>query len=223
MDEPRLVVFASGSKTGGGSGFENLVMASRKGILSAKIVAVVSNHASGGVFQRARNLYVPFIHFPPLWTEEKYRHIVKICRADFVALSGWLKLVYGLDPMTTFNIHPGPLPEFGGHGMYGHRVHEAVLQAYRAGKLFDSAICMHFVTQSYDDGPVFFYQSVPIVPDDTAETLGKRVNEYEHISQPIATNLVVNGLISWDGQNRDSLRVPPGYRFLPEPLGLARA
>jgi folate-dependent phosphoribosylglycinamide formyltransferase PurN len=214
MEKPRLVVFASGSATGGGSGFEKLVVASREGVLNAEIIAVVSNYVCGGVCKRAEKLGVPFFHFPPPWSAEEYQKWVKCCAADFVALSGWLKLVFGLDPRITFNIHPGPLPDFGGPGMYGHYVHQAVLKAYRDGTITHSAVSMHFVTDEYDRGPVFFRMPVEINPSDTADDIGTRVNQQEHVWQPGITNLVVNGKISWDGKDPNSVRVPDGYRFL---------
>jgi folate-dependent phosphoribosylglycinamide formyltransferase PurN len=125
--------------------------------------------------------------------------------SDFVALCGWLKLVAGLDPKTTFNIHPGPLPEFGGKGLWGHFVHEAVLKAYKQGKITHSAVSMHFVTPEFDEGPVFFTHPVPIEPDDTPETLAARVNQAEHEWQPKIANKVVHGEIAWDGKSPESL------------------
>jgi phosphoribosylglycinamide formyltransferase 1 len=201
--KPRLIIFASGSKTGGGSGFENLVNASRAGILDAEIVGVVSNHAEGGVRERADRLGVKFTHFAGPFTKEEYQSIVE--GSDFVALSGWLKLVSGLDPKTTFNIHPGPLPQFGGPGMYGHHVHEAVIEAFHRGEVTHSAVTMHFVTEKYDEGPKFFEKKVEIYFEDDAETLGARVNAVEHVFQPLVTNALVKGYISWDGKNPDSL------------------
>ncbi len=218
----KIIIFASGTKDGGGSGFENLVNASRNGILNAEILAVVSNHENGGVRQRADRLGVKFIYFPArkpvdgetgpeFGTAENYRKIV--ADADLVCLSGWLKLVTGLDPQKTINIHPGPLPRFGGAGMYGHHVHEAVMEAYHnfrknssCEKITHSAVSMHFVTEKYDEGPLFFSQSVPILPDDTADTLAARVLETEHKWQPIITEKVLTGEISWDGKNPASLR-----------------
>jgi folate-dependent phosphoribosylglycinamide formyltransferase PurN len=110
-------------------------------------------------------------------------------------LSGWLKLVAGLDPARTINIHPGPLPRFGGHGMYGHNVHEAVLEAYHFGEITHSAVTMHFVDEVYDRGPVFFQMPVPIEPTDTAETLAARVNKVEHEWQSRALNYVVDSKV----------------------------
>lgn len=202
----RLLVFASGTPEGGGSGFENLVSASRDGRLSADIAGVVSNHERGGVRERADRLGIPFMFFKGPFEAEEYARIVEDARADFVALSGWLKLVKGLDPKSAINIHPGPLPEFGGPGLWGHFVHEAVIAAYREGRVTHSAVSLHFVTEHFDEGPVFFARSVEIRPEDTAESLGARVNEAEHEWQPYATDLVVRGAVSWDGVNPSSLR-----------------
>lgn len=201
----KLIIFASGSKTGGGSGFANLVEASRDGRLDAEIFMVVSNHENGGVREKADRLGIQFRHFTAPFTAERYREIT--AGADFVALSGWLKMVEGLDPKTTFNIHPGDTHNFGGAGMYGHFVHEAVMQAYSRGEVTHSAVTMHFVTddKQYDRGPVFFKIPVEILPDDTAETLARRVNLAEHLYQPIVTDAVVSGKVYWDGYNPDSV------------------
>lgn len=203
---PRLLVYASGTETGGGSGFQNLVEASRDGRLRTEIVGAVSNHEHGGVAKRAERLSIPFFYFPGPYEERAYQKLVEETRADFVALSGWLKLVRGLDAKTTFNIHPGPLPEFGGKGLYGHKVHEAVLGAYRAGRITHSAVSMHFVTERFDEGPVFFSHPVPILNTDTPETLSMRIQEAEHRFQPLITEEVVTGRISWDGKNPKTLR-----------------
>src|SRR5882724_6426439 len=156
MAREKLIVFASGTAEGGGSGFQALVENARAGILRADIVAVVSNHAQGGVKKRADTLGIPFVLFEGPWTAEAYQKIVREHGADWVCLSGWLKKTAGLDPRRTVNIHPGPLPEFGGPGLYGHHVHEAVMAAFQAGKITHSGVSMHFVTDEYDRGPVFF-------------------------------------------------------------------
>lgn len=201
--KPRLLILASGTPNGGGSGFENLV----QNVTAADIVGVVSNNENGGVRERAERLGVPFIYFPGPYTAENYQKIVKETGADFVALSGWLKLVAGLDPKTTFNIHPGPLPEFGGKGLWGRFVHEAVLKAYTEGRIKESAVSMHFVTPEFDEGPVFFSHPVPILPEDTADTLAERVQAAEKEWQPKVTDKIVRGEITWDGIHKDSLHV----------------
>ncbi len=195
---PRILVFASGSAEGGGSGFEELVEFSRTepAVLKAEIVGAVSNHARGGVYERAKRLGVKFIHWPGPFAAEDYRNLVeKLFRADYVMLSGWLKPVRGLDPARTINIHPGPLPEFGGPGMYGHHVHEAVVRAYQEGWLKQSAVTMHFVTEEYDRGPIILRLPVSIRENDTPETLAARVNEKERAWQAYVLNLVAHGLI----------------------------
>lgn len=213
MTQPKLLVFASGTETSGGSGFENLVHASRSGILNAKIVGVVSNHAGGGVRRRADKLGIPFNFFPKPWTWAHYQEIVKAFHGEYVALSGWVKLVTGLDPRKTINIHPAPLPDYGGVGMYGRAVHQAVLEAYHQKKITTSAVNMHFVTEEYDKGPLFFRYPIPILENDSAETLQTRVSAIEHYWQPLVTNLVIMGKIFWDGVEKTSLRVPEDYHF----------
>ena len=217
MTKPKLLIFASGTATSGGSGFVKLVEASRNNNLFAEIVGVVSNYENGGVREKADKLGVKFIHFPKPWAGEIYQKIANESGADFFALSGWLKHVYGLDletkfnSKTVFNIHPGPLPKFGGAGFHGQRVHEAVLESFDEGKIQETEINMHFVTPEYDSGPIFAKVKVPINLDDTPESLGMRVNMYEHIYQSRITNLVVNKMITWDGVNHSSLQIPLGY------------
>lgn len=209
MYRPKILVFASGTSTGGGSSFENLVKSSRSDRLKADIVGVVSNHQHGGVRKRAEALGVPFHFFPGPWTGKKYQRFVKKTRAKFVILAGWLKLAKGLDPKRTINIHPGPLPEYGGHKMYGHHVHEAVMEAFRAGKITYTEVSIHFVNKpregknDYDRGQVIFRWPVVINSDDTAETLAARVLTYEHQWLPIVAHWLVWGLINWSGKDGD--------------------
>lgn len=211
--QKKLIIFASGSEEEGGSGFQHLVEASRKGLLEASIVAVVSNHQKGGVWKRAQKLDIPFEYFSGPYHAQEYRAIVEEYQAEWVALSGWLKLVRGLDATRTINIHPGPLPQFGGKGMYGEYVHKAVLEAYHRGEVQHSEVVMHFVTERYDEGPIFFRYPVPILENDTSQTLGARVNAAEHEFQSWVTNLVVQGHIRWDGVDSRTLGVPPWYIF----------
>ena len=243
---PKLIVFASGTKDSGGSGFENLVQASRTGILDADIAAVVSNHGGsqatplgfsktlhrqenlgehGGVRKRAERLGVPFVYFGGAYDAEHYKKIVADSGAEWVALSGWLKMVKGLEPRKTFNIHPALLSQLGGPGragrfgganMYGHRVHEAVKVAFDAGEITESGCTMHFVTDEYDRGPVFFEYRIPLRKGMTAEEIAKDINISEHEWQPKITNMVVHGEISWDGKDLKSLVVPEGYKYLPK-------
>jgi phosphoribosylglycinamide formyltransferase-1 len=193
-----VLVFASGDEKGGGSGFQEMVEFSRTNppVLDAQIVGVISNHPKGGVYRKADRLQIPFEYWPGSFDAEGYRAFVKKYQADFVMCSGWLKFVRGLDPAKTVNIHPGPLPQFGGARMYGHFVHEAVMAAYHRGEITQSAVTMHFVDETaYDHGPIIFQMPVLIRPDDDAETLARRVNEKERAWQSHILNLVVHGQI----------------------------
>lgn len=199
---PNILVFASGTKTGGGSGFETMVRASRTRppILDAWICAVVTNHFGGGVWHKAEVLGVRSEYWVGPYLAKGYQNFVKYFNADYVMLSGWLKLVAGLDPARTINIHPGPLPRFGGPKIYGHYVHEAVMAAYHRGEITHSAVTMHFVDAIYDRGPILFALPIPIEPSDTTETLAARVNRAEHEWQPRVLNYVVNGQVRLVGK-----------------------
>ena len=199
---PNILVFASGTKTGGGSGFETLARASqtKPPILEARICAVITNHFEGGVWQKAQALGIPVEYWAGPYIAEGYQNFVKVFKADFVMLSGWLKLVKGLDPARTINIHPGPLPRFGGPDMYGRYVHEAVLAAYRRGEITHSAVTMHFVDEVYDRGPIIFELPIPMDPSDTAETLAVKVNRAELEWQPRVLNYVVHEQVRLIGQ-----------------------
>ncbi len=210
-----LLIFASGTKEGGGSGFQALVENVKTGVLHANIIAVVSNHKQGGVRRRADSLKISFEHFHAPYTKKAYQAIIAKHNPEFVSLSGWLKLAHGLDPRCTTNIHPGPLPQFGGSRMYGHYVHKRVLDAFKKGEIRSSAVSMHFVTKKYDEGPVFFKYPVAIRDNDTPETLKTRVTATEHAWQSFITNLIIQGKIRWNGKDPKSLIVPNWYPFLP--------
>ena len=246
MTKPKLLVFASGTKDGGGSGFENLVLSED---LDAEIVGVVSNHESGGVRRRAELLGIPFVHFNP--TEHSnilknvgmsesasgnnsYKKVVEESGAEWVALSGWFKFVSGLDPAKIINIHPallsqlgGPSPRrsglrpreggrFGGEGMYGRHIHEAVKAVIDSGEIKESGFTMHFVTDDIDRGPAFFEFRVPISVGTPADEIARMVNNAEHEWQPKITNMVVHQEIKWDGKDPKSMVVPRGYGHLPK-------
>mgnify|MGYP001560186864 FL=1 len=206
---PKIIVFASGKRSGGGSGFEKLA---RSKELDADIVAVVSNHERGGVHERAMQLGIPFIHFPEPYDAENYAKIVADAGAEWVALSGWLRHVSGLDPAKTFNIHPALLSfdngRFGGKGMYGNHIHEAVKKALDEGEITESGFTMHFVTEEHDRGPAFFEKRVSLKQGMTVEEIAKAVNKAEHEWQPKITNMVVHGQIRWDGKDPATLVVP---------------
>ena len=214
MNKPKIIIFASGTKEGGGSGFENLVIKSKtipspekypnEAILNAEIVAVVSNHEHGGVRKKADSLGIKFIHFDKDFTAENYQKIVKDTGAEWIILSGWLKKVAGLPVDKTININPGPLPEVGGKGMYGINVHKRVLDDWRGGISYSdcpvghSQVTLHFVDENFDTGKILYKRNVKLPPlfDLTAETIQHEVNAKEQLIQPYVTDLVIQGNIT---------------------------
>ncbi len=206
---PTILVFNSGS----GSGFQELVENTRTGVLRADIIGLVTNNKNHECVKRAEELNIKSCVMTDLGVED-YKDLLEGYKPDFVALSGWLKKVpMGVfDPQRTINIHPGPLPEFGGPGMYGHHVHDAVMKAFHARRIVSTQVCMHYVIDEYDQGRVFFRYPVRIRTNDTSCTLAGRVNKIEHGWQSYITNLVVHGEIRWDGKNPESLVVPDWIR-----------
>ena len=124
---------------------------------------------------------------------------------DLVCLAGWLCLldVPGRYVGRTMNIHPALLPSFGGKGMYGRRVHQAVLDY--GCKV--SGCTVHFVDNTYDTGPVILQRTCPVLDDDTPETLAARVFEEEKVAYPQAIRLFQRGRLKVDGRR---VRVLPG-------------
>jgi phosphoribosylglycinamide formyltransferase-1 len=176
--QPRLAVFASG----GGSNLQALIDAHARGDLPAPVVLVISNRASAGALARASRHGIPAVHVGRKEPDPEARMLELLTEhaVDVVVLAGWLALIgprlLARYPGRVVNIHPGPLPAFGGKGMYGRHVHEAVL----AAKVKMSGPTVHLVDERYDEGPILAHVEVPVEPGDTAETLAQRVLREEH-------------------------------------------
>lgn len=175
----RLAVLASG----GGSNLQALIDAHARGDLPASIELVISNRAKAGALERARRHGIPAHHVGRKQHADPDARILELLRAhriDVVVLAGWLRLidprVLAAYPGRVINIHPGPLPRFGGKGMYGIHVHEAVLAAGVAS----SGPSVHLVDSRYDEGPLLAHVEVPVEPGDTPEELQTRVLRAEH-------------------------------------------
>jgi phosphoribosylglycinamide formyltransferase-1 len=166
-----------------GSSMRAIVGAIERGELDAEPRLVVSNKADAGALAFAREHGVPSRCIPtlkhPETADAKLAGALREAGAELIVLSGYLRR---LGPLTlaayagrVLNIHPGPLPQFGGEGMYGRRVHEAVL-ASGAGQ---SGVCVHIVDEEYDHGPVLARLTTPLQAGDTAEDLERRVTAAE--------------------------------------------
>ncbi len=180
---PRLTVLISGS----GSTLQNLIERTSSGDLPASIVGVVASRA--GIFGLARaeraGLSTCVVERKPAETfSERVFAALRETVPDLVILAGWLHLLT-IPPdfeNRVLNIHPSLLPAFGGAGMYGRRVHEAVL----ASGATVSGCTVHFADNAYDTGPIVLQREVPVLPDDTPDTLAARVQAAECEAYPDA-------------------------------------
>lgn len=171
--------------SGRGSNLEALVHALDPGA-PAEVVLVVSDRSEAGglALARARKIPAEVLADPGnggIWLELLRRH-----RVDLMVLAGYLKLVPGSVIAAyrgrVMNVHPSLLPAHGGKGMYGRRVHEAVL----ASGARETGATVHVVDEAYDHGPVLAQMRVPVLPGDTPERLAARVLQVEHRLLPAA-------------------------------------
>lgn len=174
----RIAIFASGE----GTNAERIIRYF-EGNKAVEITLVVTNKEQAGVIRRAENLKVPAMYLPAKdFKEGKINEVMRHHQIDFIVLAGFLLHVPDslLEdyPNRMINIHPSLLPKFGGKGMYGSRVHEAVLSAGET----ESGITIHYINERYDEGGIILQAHCPVMPDDTPDSLATRVHqlEYEH-------------------------------------------
>lgn len=190
MPRPKLSVLISA----GGTTLQNLIDRIADGRLDAEIVGVVSSRADVFGVERARRAGLPVTVIerkPAADFSDRVFAAVRTANPDLVVLAGWLHLLRIPADFRhrVLNIHPSLLPAFGGKGMYGLRVHQAVLD-YGA-KL--TGCTVHFADDTYDTGPIVAQQAVAIRDDDTAETLAARVYEAECKAYPEAIGRIAAG------------------------------
>ena len=169
--------------SGNGSSARAIVGAIQAGELPAEARLLVSNNRSAPALAFAAAAGVPALciatQVDPEGADRRLAQTMEEHGVELIVLSGYLRQLgsktLGRFAGRVLNIHPGPLPAFGGHGMYGRRVHEAVIAAGVA----ESGICIHLVDEEYDRGPVIARRSVPVLPGDTAATLEARVTALE--------------------------------------------
>ena len=167
--------------SGGGSNLQSLLDALRGSPL-ARIVRVVSTHAGAGALERARRAGVPTTVLRDPGDADELTAALDDARLG--VLAGYLKHVPA--PVVArfrwrlINIHPALLPGFGGSGMYGRRVHEAVL----ASGARVSGATVHYVDEEFDRGPIIAQWPVPVLANDTPDSLAARVLEVEHRALP---------------------------------------
>jgi phosphoribosylglycinamide formyltransferase-1 len=165
---------------------QRIIDACRAGGLDAEPAVVISNNGDSGALDRAENEGIPAYHislrtFPDeAAVDRAVRDTLLRHRVDLVILAGYMKQV-GPETMETYagriiNIHPSLLPKYGGRGMYGERVHEAVLAAGES----ETGVTVHLVEGDYDSGRILAQRKVPVRPGDTVASLAERVLRVEH-------------------------------------------
>ncbi len=194
---PKLAVFISGS----GTNLQALIDAKTNGKLDAEIALVVSSSLKAGGLVRAENARIPTFIFE----EKKYTSKLLAAKSllgklkekkiGFIANAGYLKLIaaeiIAAYPDKIINIHPGLLPKYGGKGMYGKHVHEAVIAAHER----ESGVTFHLVDEKYDHGRILKQIKVSVYDDDTPESLQQRILKEEHKHYPIVLNDFIRGKI----------------------------
>ncbi|NDV14748.1 phosphoribosylglycinamide formyltransferase [Muricauda sp. TY007] len=180
----RIVIFASGS----GSNAENIISFFREKP-EATVAAVLTNKSSAKVLERCDRLGVPAFYFnkPAFKDSDAVVNILQGLNADLIVLAGFLwKIPSNLInafPNKIINIHPALLPKYGGKGMYGSRVHQAI----KENKETETGITIHYVNENYDEGAIIFQTKTTVKPSDNAEAIAQKVHqlEYEHFPKVI--------------------------------------
>lgn len=207
----RIAVLASG----GGSNLQAIVdhFATAPANAVGSLVLVGSNRADAGALVRAQAANISTYVIEDFTNGSALLSALQAANANLLILAGYLRLV-PLDVVREFagrmlNVHPAMLPAFGGHGMYGQRVHAAVIES---GAKF-SGVTVHFVNEEYDRGPIAAQWPVPVLPHDTAQTLAQRVLQVEHAFYPDVIEAVASGAIRLGADNRTIGSLPAHSAF----------
>ena len=186
-----IAIFASGS----GTNAENIIryFSNSK---SAQVSLILSNRREAYVLKRAATLNVRSVFFDrkDLYEKEKVSRYLAMYKIDFIVLAGFLWLIpesiLSIYEKRIINIHPALLPKHGGKGMYGEKVHEAVIAKHEK----ESGITIHYVNRYYDKGNIIFQTRCQVKPEDTPETLAERVHALEYKHFPLVIEELVSRL-----------------------------
>ena len=186
----RIAIFASGS----GSNAQKIAeyFAGRTDV---EVSLILTNNPGAGVIQRARKLHIPVVLFDrqTFYETQRILRLLKNEGIDLIVLAGFMMLIPDFlvkayaDKM--INIHPALLPKYGGKGMYGSFVHEAVV----AAKEKESGITIHFVNEHYDEGNVIFQTKCEVLETDTADDVAEKIHVLEHQNFPRVIDEVISG------------------------------
>ncbi|WP_428655455.1 phosphoribosylglycinamide formyltransferase [Runella sp.] len=193
MAQKRLAIFASGS----GSNAEKIAEYFTDHA-DIEVTLILSNNPQAGVIARARRLHIPVVLFDrkTFYETNKIIDILQNEHIDLVVLAGFMMLIpeamVHAFPNRIINIHPALLPKYGGKGMYGHFVHEAVVEA----RELESGISIHYVNEHYDEGDIIFQATCPVTPEDTPEEVARKVQVLEHQHYPEVVEKLLSALNS---------------------------
>lgn len=198
----KIAVLLSGSH-GRGSTLINLASACNDGrIPNARIATVIGTVATSPAIARAREIDLPGMIVAPNTPDYAERLLAALAKAqpDLICLAGYMRKVpdelLAAYPQRIVNIHPALLPSFGGRGMYGEHVHQAV---YETGVKV-TGCTVHFIDADYDSGPIILQKTVPVLDDDTPDTIAARVLVAEHAAYPEAVRLIAQGKVRVNGR-----------------------
>ena len=196
----RVAVFASG----GGSNLQAILdhQLALGASAVARVVLVASDNENAGALQRARTSGIPAVYLDRTARTTGLAPLLDQHHVELVVLAGYLRLVPA-DVVAHYrgrilNVHPALLPQFGGPGMYGHRVHEAVITS--GARLTGPTV--HFVDERYDEGPIVAQSPVAVDPNDTPDSLAERVLSAEHRLYPRVIEAVAAGKVRLGADNR---------------------
>jgi phosphoribosylglycinamide formyltransferase-1 len=187
----RIAIFASGS----GSNAEQIAH-HFEDRTDVEVSLILTNNPTAGVIQRARKFHIPTVVFDKKLFYESDRMVELLLNQgiDLVVLAGFMMLIPAnlteAFANRMLNIHPALLPKYGGKGMYGHFVHEAVVEAGEK----ESGITIHFVNERYDEGQIVFQATCEVLSSDTPDDVARKVQQLEHAHFPSVVDQVVSKL-----------------------------
>ncbi len=188
LENIQIAIFASGN----GTNAENII-SHLKNISNINVSLIVSDKENAGIHDVAFKKNIPIFVIPKsdINVGDEILRNLKNHQIDFIVLAGYLKKIpiniLQAYERNVINIHPALLPKYGGKGMYGKRVHEAVIE----NKESESGITIHYVDEIYDNGEIILQKKCNVLTTDTSETLGEKIHqlEYKHYPEVIASLL----------------------------------
>ena len=182
------MIFASGS----GTNAENIIQYFKK-TNTARVIAVFTNNPNAGVINRVQKYDVPIEIFTKTQLFEiEILQKIKVLNPDLIVLAGFLlqfpSSIIKAFPDKIINIHPALLPKYGGKGMYGMYVHQAVVE----NKEVETGITVHYVNENYDEGAIIAQHRVPLAAVDTFATVAERIHELEQAFFPVIIERILN-------------------------------